>query len=651
MNLVGSVLDQNYEICQEIGEGGTGKVYLAWHRRLKKKVVLKKIKDNFVGRVNARGEADLLKQLHHEYLPQVYDFIQVGSQVFTVIDYVEGYPLSYYIERGQRFSQRQILIWIRQLCQVLDYLHRQNPPVIHSDIKPSNIMVRPQGDICLIDFNISLDGGQTISGLSERYASPEQVFLMNLAAGRPMPDANLPGGADGIDVRSDIYSLGITIYQLATGVRPLPYQPGSPGLAPLDADSLPYSRDFLRIVGKACSPRRENRYQSAAEMEADILGMKRRDREYRRAAAGQKMMVLLGTLLLAAGVGASMWGFQVRMGELFTEEYEQVAEIAGKDDYDAVISQGIDLLNEDRYRSAMRREPKKKADLLYMVANSYFEQEDYPHAISFYQEAVAFNQENPEYFRDYAIALARQEKTEEAREVLDQAVPLGLEEDHIYLVQAEIAAGRRDYGTAVENFQEAIRISENDYLRTRASLLCARVYRSLGEGSEERAILEEARNYADPGQYKAVTRALGAACVRAYNQSTEEQEKEAAIAEALDCYLDLVNGDAPAFQDQMNLAVVYEIAGKYQEAEQQFLDMKEGYPDDYRIYMRLALLYCSMEAEKAEEERDYSLVKENYDLAAQYYEKTAQSGVSDENMQDLEEIINQLYEKGWLSGE
>ena len=139
--------------------------------------------------------------------------------------------------------------------------------------------------------------------------------------------------------------------------------------------------------------------------------------------------------------------------------------------------------------------------------------------------------------------------------------------------------------------------------------------------------------------------------MRAYNQSTEEQEKEAAIAEALDCYLDLVNGDAPVFQDQMNLAVVYEIAGKYQEAERQLLDMREGYPDDYRIYMRLALLYCSMEAEKAEEERDYSLVKENYDLAAQYYEKTAQSGVSDENMQDLEEIINQLYEKGWLSGE
>ena len=141
----------------------------------------------------------------------------------------------------------------------------------------------------------------------------------------------------------------------------------------------------------------------------------------------------------------------------------------------------------------------------------------------------------------------------------------------------------------------------------------------MGESEKERAILEEARNYAVRGS-KAVTRALGAACVRAYNQSTERTRKRrAAIAEALDCYLDLVDGDAPVFRGSDESGRCVRLPGNIRRRSGEFLDMREGYPDDYRIYMRLALLYCSMEAEKAEEERDYSLVKENYDLAAQYY--------------------------------
>ena len=98
----------------------------------------------------------------------------------------------------------------------------------------------------------------------------------------------------------------------------------------------------------------------------------------------------------------------------------------------------------------------------------------------------------------------------------------------------------------------------------------------------------------------------------------------------------------------MNLAVLYEMAGNYQESERQLLTMKELYPDDYRVYMRLALLYCSVEGQKPEKGRNYSLVEENYGLAQQYYQKALNSGSSDENMQDLEDIMNQLYEKGWL---
>ena len=89
MIAVGDVLNETYEVIGEIGQGGTGVVYLAYHRRLQKQVVIKKIREDFVGKIYERAEADLLKSLHHEYLPQVYDFVQTGHTVYTLLDYVE----------------------------------------------------------------------------------------------------------------------------------------------------------------------------------------------------------------------------------------------------------------------------------------------------------------------------------------------------------------------------------------------------------------------------------------------------------------------------------------------------------------------------------------------------------------------------------
>ena len=85
------LIDNKYQIIKEIGSGGTGVVYLAYHHNLKKYVVLKKIKQWTMTQDMFRREADLLKNLHHTYLPQVYDFITVGSDIYTVIDYIEGY--------------------------------------------------------------------------------------------------------------------------------------------------------------------------------------------------------------------------------------------------------------------------------------------------------------------------------------------------------------------------------------------------------------------------------------------------------------------------------------------------------------------------------------------------------------------------------
>lgn len=637
----GDILDHTYQIIEEIGEGGAGVVYLAYHLRLQKKVVVKKIKDPFVGRINERGEADLLKQLHHTYLPQVYDFLPIGQQVFTVIQYIEGMDLQKYLNKGIRFEERQILLWLRQLCEVLEYLHSQEPAIIHSDIKPSNIMVTPGGDICLIDFNISFgdDSRKGISGFSERYASPEQILKSRMFL-------------DGdnyreivVDGRSDIYSLGITMYHVLTGIKPpTDYR----RVAPLYNLKLPYSSYLINIVAKAMNPDIQQRYQSAGDMLGDIISIKTRDRDVRKLKTARNVIYgICGAMFFAGGI-LLYSGYKQMVEEHFLGRYENLVAAEATEDYESVINTGINILNDKKYASALRQNKKEKADILYMIANSYFEQDDYSNSIQFYHEAITNNQKNPEYFRDYAIALARNADIESAQKILDEAIRLGLTQDHIYLVQAEIDLGEDDISSAIENFQQAIAMTENNYLKSRAYILCARAYRENGQYMDEVRVLEEARGQVSSDKYLTVTRALGAAYARAANESSDVALKGQYNNAAIECYKNLITEVGSTFQDHINLAVLYEAIGEYINAESQLLNMLNSYADDYRVYMRLALVNCDIQQGVSDESKDYSKVKEYYEKASAFYQKVKNSGKSDDTMQYLEGIISELYGKGWL---
>ena len=171
-----------YEISKEIGSGGGGIVYLGRHTRLDKTIVLKADKRPLTTKADVlRREVDALKNLNHSYIPQVYDFVPEGDTVYTVMDYLEGESLDKPLKRGERFPQAQIIEWACQLLEALIYLHSRPPyGILHSDIKPANIMRTPQNDIRLIDFNIALALGEEGSvrvGYSRGYASPEHYGL------------------------------------------------------------------------------------------------------------------------------------------------------------------------------------------------------------------------------------------------------------------------------------------------------------------------------------------------------------------------------------------------------------------------------------------------------------------------------------------
>lgn len=128
---IGQLLNDTYRILEPLGQGGLGTIYLGYHEHLQKYVVIKRIKDNCADRVNVRAEADILKSLHHRFLPQVYDFIMSEDGIYTVMDYICGYDLKYYMDSGMVLDEAMLIRWMKQLCDVLDYLHTQPQPIYH----------------------------------------------------------------------------------------------------------------------------------------------------------------------------------------------------------------------------------------------------------------------------------------------------------------------------------------------------------------------------------------------------------------------------------------------------------------------------------------------------------------------------------------
>lgn len=288
-----------YEINDQIGAGGGGIVYLGRHIRLKKAVVLKADKRKLsIGDDALRREVDLLKDLSHMYIPKVYDFVPENGVVYTVMDHIDGRSMDKVIADHIIPPQKEVIKWACQLLEALVYLHGCPPHgILHGDIKPANIMLRPNGDICLIDFNIALELGEEGAvkvGFSRGYASPEHY-------GADYIKSNIDGAAVGpvsttrrrarkrsssaaseetligsispsksttsaskevlLDVRSDIYSLGATLYHIISGQRP---PQDAREVVPLNESVC--NREVSDILQKAMAPDPASRYQTAQEM-------------------------------------------------------------------------------------------------------------------------------------------------------------------------------------------------------------------------------------------------------------------------------------------------------------------------------------------------------------------------------------------------
>ncbi|NCB93038.1 MAG: serine/threonine protein kinase [Clostridia bacterium] len=302
----GECLEGRYFIIKVLGRGGTSTVYLAMDEKIHRKRAVKVIEKNRIPDESLwKKELFMLKKLHHAYLAEIYDVLESEEYILFVMEYVEGETLGNLIRRGRNFSIQQAIEAGVQICETLIYLHGQSPPVIHRDIKPSNLMVDPENHMKLIDFGTAREfqkrkSEDTVFWGTPGYASPEQLE-----------------GSGQTDARTDIYSLGITLYEMAYGHK-----------FSRDAVKNP-SEPFEEIIEKCTRYEPEKRYQTAQSLRYDLMNYKELGKRAKRWRQFQKAcLIILLTGAFLMGMGS--WSLKEQAERIYIEGYERYIQEGNK---------------------------------------------------------------------------------------------------------------------------------------------------------------------------------------------------------------------------------------------------------------------------------------------------------------------------------
>ncbi len=278
---------EKYIFYQEIGSGGSGKVFKAYDRHLQCLVAVKRFEAG--DRISGR-ELEMLKELRHPAFPAVMDYLEENGRCYLVMEYIEGQNLADYIDEKGAVRQEQAVRWALELAEALIYLHEGKRPVVYRDMKPANIIIDGREHIWLVDFGTAFwryqETQEAYAGGTWGYAAPEQF------------EAN---SARAVDERSDIYGLGATLFHMLTGCNPSrpPFL-----MQPVRFYDRRLSAGLEKVVKRATQEEKEKRYQT-------VRRMKRALESYRRADQARRYVEWAGKtvygLALAGGGFYFLW--------------------------------------------------------------------------------------------------------------------------------------------------------------------------------------------------------------------------------------------------------------------------------------------------------------------------------------------------------
>lgn len=770
-----------YEIYDQIGAGGGGSVFRAFHKRLQKEVVIKKMHTGNVSEEIRRMEVDILKNLHHPYIPQVFDYFVIDGIGYTVMDFIRGENLGQKLNSGYRFKESQVIKYAKQLCEALDYLHSQKIPIIHGDIKPDNIMLTPEDNICLIDFNISgiTKGENAVTfGYTPGYGAPEQyAAFMRLkqnaqaqpvnpmvqgvpaetpyqnAAGEktevlgfnnaektevlnyaqdpktevlgyaveqktevlsygadqrtevlqyndmaqqqmqmpvnmipqqaPMPVNMVPQQdvnrqfdvAEGIpiDKRSDVYSVGATIYHLYAGHR-IDQSNGSL----LKART---SDGFLYILNRALQNNPNARFQNAGEMLKALNSIHKLDRRYKNMQFRHNLFWVFNIFLIFGGILLVYFGNQMKKTEredIYSQYVEELTEYRGESDvesFEDTYAEAVEVF-PDRIEALFERslllyeikeyeeciyyiedevltisavyEQESIAEIYYILGNCYFELEMYEEANSQFRNAIYYNNEVCAFYVDQAITLARLDDIEGAREALEAAEDLGIANDNFYLVTGEIDLANGEYESADENFVRCIEETDDSYVMLRAYVMRSTIYENL-EANQENidaniAVLLEAKNELPIDYQIIILERLAQAYIDGLSLTSEEIYAQNAIS----IFNEIIDMGWSSFNTYNNLAILYQKIGDFENAARAIEEMEGINSEHYVVYKRYAFLEIEIQNSKEQNERDYSQFVVYYEKAMELYEEQMNENQTDGEILFLQQLYQQLVDGLWI---
>ena len=433
---VGDLIDGKYKILNEIGRGGMSTVYLAINEKANKPWAVKEERKNGISnrelvKQSLMVEINLLKKLKHKGLPSIVDIIDQQDNYLIVMDYIEGITLENIMQEEGVQPQEKVVDWAIQLCDVLQYLHTRKPAIIYRDMKPSNIMLRSDGSVVLIDFGTAREFKErhvedtTCLG-TQGYAAPEQF-----------------GGMGQTDERTDIYSLGATMYRLVTGHNPSepPYE-----MYPITHWNPRLSTGLEGIIAKCTSKDPKSRYQSVQEVRYALEHYRDLDldsiRRYRRnlrilLAAGGMTVMLFGASGVSYAAADHMqkdeYAYNLEAGRRSPNKQDSIAfyqkaiqtDCAGEEAYDQLLTLFTQdgVLDEqeekvllqlsisvDKYLERYKMQnPDGYAGLCYRIGSSYWyyyehEEKRQAGAVAWFESAKAGFAGNPEKEQEWKRA-------------------------------------------------------------------------------------------------------------------------------------------------------------------------------------------------------------------------------------------------------